>query len=106
LAECAMLAVLPNAPATHSPLTNPEEARIRQHLVLDAMFREGYITYEEIVAAKVEELHYAPVRYDIEAPHFVMYVRQLLEERYGSDLVYQGGLKVYTTIDLDLQHAA
>ena len=106
LAECAMLAVLPNAPATHSPLTNPEEARIRQHLVLDAMFREGYITYEEIVAAKTEELHYAPVRYDIEAPHFVMYVRQILEERYGSDLLYQGGLKVYTTIDLDLQHTA
>ncbi len=106
LAECAMLAVLPNAPATHSPLTNPEEARIRQHLVLDAMFREGYITQEEIVAAKAEELHYAPVRYDIEAPHFVMYVRQILEERYGSDLLYQGGLKVYTTLDLDLQHTA
>jgi 1A family penicillin-binding protein len=106
LAECAMLAVLPNAPATHSPLTNPEEARIRQHLVLDAMFRQGYITREEIVAAKVEELHYAAVRFDIEAPHFVMYVRQLLEERYGSDLVYQGGLKVYTTLDLDLQHEA
>jgi penicillin-binding protein 1C len=106
LAECAMLAVLPNAPATHSPLTNPEEARIRQHLVLDAMYRQGYITYEDIVAAKAEQLHYAAVRYDIEAPHFVMYVRQLLEERYGSDLLYQGGLKVYTTIDLDLQHTA
>jgi membrane carboxypeptidase/penicillin-binding protein len=106
LAECAMLAALPNAPATYSPLTNPEEATIRQHLVLDAMFREGYITYDEILAAKTEELHYAPVRFDIEAPHFVMYVRQLLEERYGSDLVYQGGLKVYTTLDLDLQHVA
>jgi 1A family penicillin-binding protein len=106
LAECAMLAVLPNAPASHSPLTNPEEARIRQHLVLDAMYRQGYISYEEIVAAKAEELHYAAVRYDIEAPHFVMYVRQLLEEKYGSDLLYQGGLKVYTTIDLDLQHVA
>jgi penicillin-binding protein 1C len=106
LAECAMLAVLPNAPATHSPITNPEEARIRQHLVLDAMFRQGYITEDEIVAAKVEELHYAPVRFDIEAPHFVMYVRQLLEEKYGSDLLYQGGLKVYTTLDLDLQRVA
>ncbi len=106
LAESAMLAVLPNAPATHSPLVNPEEARVRQHLVLDAMFRQGYITYDEIVAAKAEELHYAAVRFDIEAPHFVMYVRQLLEERYGSDLVYQGGLKVYTTLDLELQHTA
>jgi 1A family penicillin-binding protein len=106
LAECAMLAVLPNAPASHSPLTNPVEARIRQHLVLDAMFRQGYITQEEIVAAKAEELHYAPVRFDIEAPHFVMYVRQILEERYGSDLLYQGGLKVYTTLDLELQNIA
>ncbi len=106
LAECAMLAVLPNAPATHSPLSNPEEARIRQHLVLDAMFRDGYITYEEIVAAKTEQVHYAAVRYDIKAPHFVMYVRQILEERYGSDLLYQGGLKVYTTVDLDLQNTA
>ncbi len=106
LAECAMLAALPNAPATYSPLTNPKEATIRQHLVLDAMFREGYITYDEILAAKAEELRYAPVRFDIEAPHFVMYVRQLLEQRYGSDLVYQGGLKVYTTLDLDLQRMA
>jgi penicillin-binding protein 1C len=106
LAECAMLAVLPNAPASHSPLTNPEEARIRQHLVLDAMLRQGYITYDEILAAKAEKLDYAPVRFDIKAPHFVMYVRQLLEERYGSDVVYQGGLKVYTTLDLGLQQEA
>ncbi len=106
LAECAMLAVLPNAPASHSPLTNPEEARIRQHLVLDAMFRQGYITYDEILAAKAEKLDYAAVRFDIKAPHFVMYVRQLLEERYGSDVVYQGGLKVYTTLDLGLQQEA
>lgn len=106
LAECAMLAVLPNAPATHSPLVNPEEAKIRQHLVLDAMFRQGYLTYDEIVAAKAEKLRYAPVRFDIKAPHFVMYVRQLLEQRYGSDLLYQGGLKVYTTLDLDLQRVA
>ena len=106
LAECAMLAALPNAPATYSPLTNPEEATVRQHLVLDAMFRQGHVTYDEIVTGKAEQLHYAPVRFDIEAPHFVMYVRQLLEERYGADLVYQGGLKVYTTLDLDLQHVA
>ncbi len=106
LAECAMLAALPNAPATYSPLTNPEEATIRQHLVLDAMFRQGYITQDEIVAAKAEKLSYISARFDIKAPHFVMYVRQLLEERYGSDVVYQGGLKVYTTLDLDLQHVA
>lgn len=106
LAECAMLAALPQAPARNSPLENPQEARKRQHLVLDAMYRQGYITYEEIVAAKAEELHYVRQRFDILAPHFVMYIRRLLEERYDPTAVYQGGLKVYTTLDLDMQKAA
>ncbi len=70
------------------------------------MYRQGYITYDEIVAAKAEELHYAPQRFDIIAPHFVMYVRQLLEDRYGPEVVYSGGLRVYTTIDLGMQEVA
>jgi len=106
LAESAMLAALPQAPGANSPLENPERAQERQHLVLDAMFRQGYITHEEIVAAKAETLHYAPQRFDIIAPHFVMYVRQLLEERYGPEVVYSGGLRVYTTIDLKMMEAA
>ncbi|HAL62699.1 MAG TPA: penicillin-binding protein [Chloroflexi bacterium] len=106
LAESAMLAALPQAPGANSPLDYPEVAQERQHLVLDAMYREGYITYEEIVAAKSETLHYAPQRFDIIAPHFVMYVRQLLEERYGPEVVYSGGLRVYTTIDLAMMEKA
>ncbi len=106
LAEAAMLAALPQAPGANSPLDYPERAQERQHLVLDAMYRQGYVTYEEIVAAKSETLHYAPQRFDIIAPHFVTYVRQLLEERYGPEVVYSGGLRVYTTIDLKMMEAA
>ena len=106
LAECAMLAHIPQSPWEGSPLQNPQEAKKRQHLVLDAMLRQGYITQEESVAAKYEDLSFTPQRFDIVAPHFVMYVRRLLEEKYGPDLVYQGGLKVYTTVDLDIHNKA
>lgn len=106
LAECAMLAHIPQSPWGGSPLQNPQEARKRQHLVLDAMLRQGYITQEEAIAAKFEELSYTPQEFDIVAPHFVMYVRRLLEEKYGPDLVYRGGLKVYTTVDLDIHNKA
>lgn len=106
LAESAMLAALPQAPGSNSPLDYPERAQERQHLVLDAIYREGYITYDEIVAAKSETLQYAPQRFDIIAPHFVVYVRQLLEEKYGPEVVYSGGLRVYTTIDLAMMEAA
>ncbi len=106
LAECAMLAGLPQAPAANSPLENPERAKRRQHLVLEAMYREGYITLDELLAAKAEELHYVSKKFEIKAPHFVMYVRRLLEERYGPEMLYRGGLRVYTTLDLDMQRAA
>lgn len=108
LAESAMLAAIPQFPALN-PIDNPEEARKRQHLVLDAMVRQGYITPEQAVEAK----YYTPIRIkplrektSIIAPHFVLYVRKLLEEEFGPDLVYRGGLKVYTTLDLDFQRLA
>ncbi|HID87198.1 MAG TPA: hypothetical protein EYP55_07435, partial [Anaerolineae bacterium] len=78
----------------------------RQEIVLDQMYLQGYITAEEAYAAKREKLRYATKRFDIIAPHFVMYVRELLEEKYGPELLYRGGLKVYTTLDLNLQQAA
>ncbi|MFQ6014681.1 MAG: penicillin-binding protein [Anaerolineae bacterium] len=106
LAESAMIAALPQAPAANSPCENPEKGREKQHLVLDAMLREGYITAEETVAAKYEELECAQLQFDIVAPHFVFYVRKLLEEQFGPTAVYQGGLRVYTTIDLEMQRAA
>ncbi len=107
LAECAMLAALPQFPGMN-PITAPEEAAKRQRLVLEAMAAEGYITAEEAEAAGKQRLVINPLeeRFDITAPHFAMYVRQLLEDEFGPDMVHQGGLKVYTTLDLNLQKIA
>ncbi len=108
LAECSMLAPIPQFPA-QNPIDNPTDAKSRQALALDAMLRDGYITAEETVAAKAEELKIGggvEERFDILAPHFSVYVRKWLEDRFGADTVYRGGLKVYTTLDLDLQDFA
>ncbi len=105
LAESAMLAHLPNAPGLN-PIDNPEQAKVRQASVLDQMYLQGYITAEEAWAAKQEKLNYVQKRFEISAPHFVMYVRKLLEDKLGSEAVYRGGLRVYTTLDLDLHNEA
>ena len=105
LAEAAMLAHLPNAPALN-PIDNPEAAKARQELVLDQMYLQGYITAEDAWAAKQKQLALVSKEYDITAPHFVMYVRRLLQERYSSELVYRGGLRVITTLDLELHNEA
>lgn len=106
LGEATLLVGLPQAPSRYSPLGNPDAAKARQSLVLDRMVEDKYITSEEARTAKNEELHFADAGTDISAPHFVMYVRELLEEKYGVQRVEQGGLRVTTTLDLDLQNAA
>jgi len=109
LAESAMLAALPQAPALYDPITNPEAAVKRQHIVLDTMVKAGYITPEQAEAAKKEPVldHLAPPRrFDIVAPHFVFYVWKELERKYGREMVYHGGLKVITTLDLDIYRKA
>ena len=102
LAEAAMLVPLGQAPALN-PIDYPEEAKSRQETVLDQMYIQGYITAEEAYAAKQEPITIAPPSFDIKAPHFVLYVRDELEQRFGSEMVYGGGLQVITSIDLDLQ---
>jgi len=106
LAESALLAGLPRSPAIYDPFTNPEAARARQAIVLGLMAEEGYITPAQAEAARSEELQFVAQRTGIRAPHFVTYVRQLLEQKYGSAILYQGGLQVYTTLDLRLQGIA
>lgn len=106
LAEASMLAGVPQAPALLSPLIDPMAARRRQRMVLDAMVKNGYVTAAQAEAAAGKPLDYKPMRYGLEAPHFVMYVRSLLEQRYGPRLLYSGGLTVRTTVDLDMQHLA
>ena len=105
LAEGAMIVPLGQLPALN-PIDKPEEAKSRQESVLDSMYLEGYITAEEAWAAKQEPLIIAPPGFDIVAPHYVLYVRDLLEEMFGSDAVYGGGLQVITAIDLEIQARA
>ena len=106
LAECAMLAGLPQAPAILSPLINPAAARDKQELVLDLMVKGGEIAPEEAERAKDEALAYAATPFPIEAPHFVSVVWNRLESQLGTDIVRAGGLVVTTTLDLELQWSA
>jgi len=107
LAESATLAAIPQFPGMN-PFDNPEKARERQRVVLDAMVSQGCITPEEAVAAKYEPWKLAKFteRFDILAPHFSIYVRKQLEDMFGPEIVYRGGLRVYTTLDLDIQEQA
>lgn len=105
LAEAAMIVPLGQSPALN-PIDNPEEAKRRQEIVLDTMYLQGYITAKEALAAKQQPLVIAPPRFDIIAPHYVLYVRQLLEKKFGSEAVYGGGLQVITALDLAAQEKA
>jgi len=106
LAETTLLAGLPQAPSLYSPLgAHPEYAKQRQKEVLYRMVDDGYITRQEADATYDQELTFKQDT-NIKAPHFVMYVKQLLEEKYGEALVERGGLKVTTTLDLPLHEYA
>jgi len=105
LAECALLAGLPQAPALFDPLTAPEAAEDKQALVLDLMVKVGYITNADAGLAKDEVLQFAPSPFPIAAPHFVFYVWSQLEATYPPDILYSG-LTVTTALDLDLNTAA
>lgn len=107
LAEAALLAALPKAPTYYSPYgSHPQELKARQEYILNRMAKFGYITEEEAKEAKKEELKYSPQKHSLKAPHFVMYVREYLEEKYGQNYIERAGLKVYTTLDWDLQQIA
>ncbi|EKD95205.1 MAG: hypothetical protein ACD_25C00025G0001 [uncultured bacterium] len=106
LAESAMLAGLPSSPSLYSPLNDIAVAKERQKYVLERMVSLGYISREESETALAEELIIVPQKDFIGAPHFVNYVRQVLENMYGSNFVNRGGLKVITTLDYALQQKA
>jgi penicillin-binding protein 1C len=105
LSECATLAAIPQYPALN-PIDNPQKAVERRNIVLDQMLLQGYITQEEALAAKSARLRVTPKRFDIRAPHFVFYVRRLLEEKFGTEALYRGGLNVYTSLDYSIQQQA
>ncbi|MBN1427496.1 MAG: PBP1A family penicillin-binding protein [Anaerolineae bacterium] len=106
LAECALLAGLPQSPGLYDPLTDPVAAHKRQSVVLDLMVNSGFIELEEASMARREVLAFSAERYSIEAPHFVMAIYTRLEQTLPPEVLYQGGLEVRTSLDLDWQRTA
>ncbi|HZQ18742.1 MAG TPA: PBP1A family penicillin-binding protein [Terriglobales bacterium] len=107
LPEAALIAGLPKSPIYYSPINHPDRALHRRNLVIDAMLEDGKIT-----VAQANDARNAPLGLNIAhdpnslAPYFVEEVRQYLENKYGADEVHTGGLRVYTSLDMDLQAAA
>ena len=108
LAESAYLAALPQAPSYYSPYGgNLTQLENRKNYVLDRMAESGFITNEDRDAAKKTVVTFQkPETYGIKAPHFVMYIIEQLEKEYGKDVVENGGLRVITTLDWELQQKA
>lgn len=109
LAESSLLAALPQAPSYYSPYGNhTDELSIRKHFVLDQMVKQGYITKAEAEEAKADNtlVRVKPKSDNILAPHFVMYVKEILSQKYGEKVAEQGGLKVITTLNIDKQKVA
>lgn len=106
LAQAALLAGLPQRPSTYSPFgAHPELAKSRQEEVLKQMVDNKYITQEEADKADAEPLVYANINPPT-APHFALWIKEQLADKYGDKTVEQGGLRVYTTLDLDIQNIA
>lgn len=107
LAEAALLAGLPKSPTRYSPFgSNPSLAFNRQREVLKLMKINGFITDKQLEKSLSEEISFVDNTTSIKAPHFVMYTREYLEEKYGKEVVETGGLKVITTLDYEIQKLA
>jgi len=107
LPEAAILAALPQAPSRYSPYgSHKDELITRQHYILDLMAKQGYITKEEALAAKNAALNFKEQSDNMTAPHFVMYIKDQLVDKYGEKTVEEGGLNIYTTLDLYKQKIA
>ncbi|MBZ5657192.1 MAG: PBP1A family penicillin-binding protein [Acidobacteriia bacterium] len=107
LEEAALLAGLPKAPQYYSPIYHPDRAIKRRNLVINSMLEDGKITAAQAAEAKAK-----PILLNLQkdpntlAPYYVEEIRRYLEAKYGSDQVHEGGLRVYTSLDMDLQKAA
>ncbi len=107
LAQSALLAGLPASPTRYSPFgAHPELAKERQALVLRRMYQESFIGKSEEEKALNQEMVFAPNKNIIKAPHFVLWVKELLVEEFGQRMVEEGGLEVLTSLDLPLQEEA
>lgn len=107
LAECAMVAGLPRSPTMYSPISHPERARQRMEVVLGRLLSEGYITQDEHDQAVQEGFSLSPTPVPEDpAPYFTEMIRRDLEEKFGANLLYRGGIVVETTLNLDMQREA
>lgn len=109
LTQCAMLAGLPKSPNYYSPFNNLNEAKKRKNVVLDQMVKYGYVSAAEAEDAKNQDLGLSKSHQAKEADEyasFIDYVSQQVAKKYGDDALYKEGLKIYTTMDVDKQHAA
>lgn len=110
LAECALIAGLPQSPAQYNPFIHPDNASERQRIVLERLFREGYISLEEKQKAEAQPLIFAEQPYPLEAPHFVMLTRNTIDEIKSAGLIpseaRRNGLVIRTTLDLNWQRLA
>jgi 1A family penicillin-binding protein len=107
LPEAAILAALPQSPSRYSPYGSRKETLLaRQKYILDLMVKHGYIDSDQAEVAKNVKLVFKEPSNQINSPHFVLYVKELLTEKYGEKMVEQEGLKIYTTLDLYKQKAA
>src|SRR5437588_4897532 len=107
LDEAALLAGLPKSPSYYSPINHPDHAIKRRNLVINAMLEDGKITAGPATDARNKPLELKLQRDSNSlAPYFTEDIRRYLENKYGSDQVHQGGLRVYTSLDMDLQRAA
>lgn len=107
VAEAAILAALPKAPSYYSPYgSHQKQLFARKDYILERMKEFGYLDEEEFKRAKEEKITFAPRYEKLLAPHFVMYVKDYLEEKYGEEFIETAGLKVITTLDWELQQLA
>jgi penicillin-binding protein 1C len=106
LSEAALLAGLPQAPSLYSPFLNPETAVTRRNYILQKMYEQKYITKEERDYALNQKLVVSPPKTSIKAPHFVFYIKSILDETYGRKEIEEGGFNVTTTLDLSIQEEA
>ncbi len=108
LAECAILAGLPQAPSRYSPFHYPERARQRQIYVLNRMVEEGFVTQIQASEAISTELDIHPRRnwYLEKVPIYTEHIRRYVEKKYGADALYTQGLKIHAAVNIEMQKAA
>jgi penicillin-binding protein 1A len=108
LAECAILAGLPQAPSRYSPFRSPVRAKQRQIYVLNRMVEEGFITNIQATEAINKELDIKPRKnwYIEEVPVYTEHIRRHIAKKYGDDILYREGLKIYAAVNIEMQKIA